>query len=56
MRKANQTAATITTRELSNQELDIVVGGIELVLNIASQSSGAGAGKVIFKEFSITRN
>jgi hypothetical protein len=48
--------------EISDQELDTVVGGaakafdIEQVLNIGSQSSGAGAGKVTFNPFSITRH
>jgi hypothetical protein len=37
--------------ELSEQELDKVAGGIEQVLNIGSQSSGAGAGKVTFNPF-----
>lgn len=49
--------------ELSESDLEGVVGGgnspstddIEQVLNIGSQSSGAGAGKVTFNPFSITR-
>jgi type VI protein secretion system component Hcp len=36
--------------ELSEQQLDLVTGG-----GIGSQSSGAGAGKVTFNPFSITR-
>ncbi len=62
MSKAHQPATTIVTRELSGKELDIVAGGgttasfdIEQVLNIGSQSSGSGAGKVTFNPFSITR-
>ncbi len=37
-------------RELHNEELDQVSGG-----NTGSQSTGAGAGKVTFNPFSITR-
>jgi bacteriocin-like protein len=44
--------------EISDNELDKVVGGaakvafdIEQVLNIGSQSSGAGAGKITFNPF-----
>jgi hypothetical protein len=51
-----------TPRELTACELNFVVGGltepafdIEKVLNIGSQSSGSGAGKVTFNPFSITR-
>jgi type VI protein secretion system component Hcp len=36
--------------ELSDQQLDQVAGGI------GSQSTGAGAGKVTFNPFSITRH
>ncbi len=36
-------------------EIDDFNFGIEQVLNISSQSSGAGAGKVTFNEFTITR-
>jgi len=43
------------TEELSQEELAKAAGGIEQVLNIGSQSSGAGAGKVTFNPFSITR-
>jgi hypothetical protein len=47
-------------RELKMEELDHVSGGsfffdIEQTLNIGSQSTGAGAGKVTFNPFSITR-
>jgi hypothetical protein len=50
-------------RELADDELNTVAGGgntvasadIEQTLNIGSQSSGAGAGKVTFNPFSITR-
>jgi hypothetical protein len=45
--------------ELSTDELNDVSGGysfdIEQVLNIGSQSGGAGAGKVTFNPFSVTR-
>jgi type VI protein secretion system component Hcp len=46
--------------ELTPNELDQVSGGkgtfdIEQTLNIGSQSTGAGAGKVTFNPFSITR-
>ena len=49
--------------ELCDAELQKVVGGevsdysfdVEQVLNIGSQSSGAGAGKVTFNPFSITK-
>jgi hypothetical protein len=44
--------------EISNKDLDRVVGGaatvtfdIEQVLNIGSQSKGAGAGKITFNPF-----
>ena len=53
---------TATPRELTSCEMDTVVGGvstptfnIEQVLAIGSQSSGAGAGKITFNPFSITR-
>jgi hypothetical protein len=39
------------TGELTEQELDKVAAGVEQVLNIGSQSSGAGAGKVTFNPF-----
>ena len=47
-------------RELTEDELNTVAGGtdsfdIEQVLNIGSQTSGAGAGKITFNPFSITR-
>jgi bacteriocin-like protein len=45
--------------EISDNELDTIVGGsfdIEQVPNIGSQSSGAGAGKVTFNPFSITKH
>ena len=51
--------------ELSDAELALVTGGtaptsmpffdIEQTLSIGSQSTGAGAGKVTFNPFSITR-
>jgi hypothetical protein len=45
--------------ELSSHDLEKVSGGsafdIEQTLNIGSQSTGAGAGKVTFNPFSITR-
>ena len=49
--------------ELSEHDLDQASGGagesfsfdIEQTLNIGSQSTGAGAGKVTFNPFSITR-
>ena len=44
--------------ELTLNELDQVSGGsfdIEQTLTIGSQSTGAGAGKVTFNPFSITR-
>jgi len=37
--------------ELSEKDLAKVTGGIEQVLNIGSQTSGAGAGKVTFNPF-----
>jgi hypothetical protein len=43
------------SEELSQEELAKASGGIEQVLNIGSQSGGAGAGKVTFNPFSITR-
>ncbi len=62
MSTAKQSATTVITYELSNQDLDTVAAGgsavafdIEQVLNIGSQSGGAGAGKVTFNPFSITR-
>ena len=61
MRKQIQPARTAVTYAMSGNELDSVVGGgsaaadIEQVLNIGSQSSGAGAGKVTFNPFSIIR-
>jgi type VI protein secretion system component Hcp len=51
-------------RELTDGELDAVSGGIIIVgghqfvaltQNIGSASSGAGAGKIRFHEFSITK-
>jgi len=45
--------------ELSEQDLNKVSGGesfdLEQVLNIRSQSTGTGAGKIAFNPFSITR-
>ena len=45
--------------ELSEQDLNKVSGGesfdLEQVLNIGSQSTGTGAGKIGFNPFSITR-
>jgi hypothetical protein len=55
MREANQTAVAASARELSGHELAAVVGGIEQVLNIGSHNGGAGAGKVTFNPFQITR-
>ena len=68
MRKEKQSVTTAIAHELSNKDLDIVAGGgstvgsgvttsadVEQVLNIGSQSSGAGAGKVTFNPFQITR-
>jgi hypothetical protein len=44
--------------ELSEQDLNKVSGGesfdLEQVLNIGSQSTGTGAGKIAFNPFSIT--
>ena len=37
--------------ELGEDELNKVTGGTEQTLNIGSQSSGAGAGKVTFNPF-----
>ena len=52
---ANSDQAAAQTKvvkgELSEQDLAKVRGGIEQVLNIGSQSSGAGAGKVTFNPF-----
>jgi type VI protein secretion system component Hcp len=45
-------------QELNDAQLDQVTGGdgkIETQLSLGSQSSGAGAGKVAFNPFSITR-
>jgi bacteriocin-like protein len=43
--------------EISDKELDAIVGGesfdIEQTLNIGSQSTGAGAGKVTFNPFQV---
>jgi hypothetical protein len=39
------------TGEISDAEMENVAGGIEQVLNIGSQSSGTGAGKVTFNPF-----
>jgi hypothetical protein len=38
-------------RELTDHELDTGAGGIEQTLNIGSQGTGAGAGKVTFNPF-----
>jgi hypothetical protein len=60
--KSKQRSSAPTKDALSEQELNEVSGGledisfdIEQVLNIGSQSSGAGAGKVTFNPFSIPR-
>ena len=65
-KSTDQTAPDVvpsTESEISDKELDKIVGGaeeakfdVEQVLNIGSQSSGAGAGKVTFNPFSITRH
>jgi hypothetical protein len=47
--------ATKADGELTEKDLASVAGGIEQTLNIGSQSSGAGAGKVTFNPFSVTR-
>jgi type VI protein secretion system component Hcp len=47
--QANLNKANVKT-ELAEDELNSVSGG-----NIGSQSTGAGAGKVTFNPFSITR-
>jgi hypothetical protein len=49
--------ASCDIRALTDADLDQVTGGggTEQSLNIGSQSSGAGAGKVTFNPFSITR-
>ena len=49
-------AAQKGSPELSTAQLEMVTGGVEQVLTIGSASSGAGAGKVTFKTFSITRD
>jgi hypothetical protein len=68
-KKAAKPVPGETSKELSEQELDGVAGGVALssfsmtgvsagleqTLNIGSQSSGAGAGKVTFNPFSITK-
>jgi hypothetical protein len=48
--KAEKPSQTPGKAEVSEAELEKVSGG-----NIGSQSSGAGAGKVTFNPFSITR-
>lgn len=57
--KLTQNATKPAKEELNEQDLNKVSGGgsfdIEQVLNIGSQSSGAGAGKVTFNPFSIKR-
>jgi bacteriocin-like protein len=57
--KTTQNETKSAKDELSEQDLNKVSGGdsfdIEQVLNIGSQGSGAGAGKVTFNPFSITR-
>jgi bacteriocin-like protein len=57
--KLTQNATKPARNELNEHELNKVSGGdsfdIEQVLNIGSQSSGAGAGKVTFNPFSIKR-
>jgi hypothetical protein len=68
-RRTQPTEHAMTTFDhaaLSDQQLDRVSGGsplnpqdlhqAETTLNIGSQSSGAGAGKVTFNPFSITRH
>jgi bacteriocin-like protein len=57
--KPTQNATNPAKDELNEQDLNKVSGGdsfdIEQVLNIGSQSGGAGAGKVTFNPFSIKR-
>jgi hypothetical protein len=56
--KANKTAQQDKKNGLSEEQLEKVSGGsfdIEQTLNIGSQSTGAGAGKVTFNPFSNTR-
>ena len=55
-------AKTAGPRELTDRELATILGcgstphfDIESILSIGSQSSGAGAGKITFNPFSITR-
>jgi hypothetical protein len=62
MSTAKQSATTVITYELSVRDIDTMAGGgssvtfgIEQVPTIGSQSSGAGAGKVKFNPFAITR-
>jgi hypothetical protein len=45
----------VSSAELKKSALDEVVGGTEQTLNIGSQSSGAGAGKVTLDPFVITK-
>jgi hypothetical protein len=59
MTKLNNEIRELNIDEISDRELDTIVGGsfdIEQVLNIGSQSSGAGAGKVTFNPFQVTFN
>ena len=46
-----ETSTTKKSDELQEDEISQIHGGIEQVLNIGSQSSGAGAGKVTFNPF-----
>ena len=57
LKSQEREAASRDIRALADADLDQVTGGgsIEQPLNIGSQSSGAGAGKVTFNPFSITR-
>jgi hypothetical protein len=47
--------ATKADGEPTEKGLANVAGGIEQMLNIGSQSLGAGAGKITFNPFSVTR-
>ena len=51
----NRETNDVSSDELKKSALDEVVGGIEQTLNIGSQSTGAGAGKVTFEPFVITK-
>jgi hypothetical protein len=47
--------ATKAEGELTEKDLAKVAGGIEQTPNIGGQSNGAGAGKITFNPFSVTR-